>query len=734
MEHLWKAKSFEHETVFTSDNIEVECTFQGHLFYSKLKPLCIALDLVFRKYAPTRTRVATSSLRRAIWIFFDFVQGFNLRQPKPLQVKALSDISAEVYNCFQDYLKLNEEPISNAAILKSALNNAALLSEVIPDLLLPYVDKATTLKPRAPLNDDADEALEAAFKKHIDSLYGKIQFRLEVEAALPYTFEEVHSLIVPNLSRSNIFQWVQFCRNGKKFPSDKSLKERLAASPDLELKKISEMENWRQEFYETYAERGEEHRFANPKNPFSNVNLIGFTPDPARVHKTLLGVGYPFEFDLDTIGKKYGTVGINSVSYCVDLVQLLMLRWRQPPRSPKTKPLPTWDDFLTMYYPSMEDMACLVQFIMLQTNWNKETVLALDPDNCEHALTGAMDEQYVVMQSEKNRSQGIGKPYYAPKEIIATSTRSDKYSAWSLFSLANALSTPLTPYDFDYINHGKTTADFNKAFLCIRYFGDWVKKGGRHTSVSNDKAFLQGIKQFLKTHEIYENGERLTGAKDLTPKLRPTWVKRRKQAGDTSHGLLAMFLGHNCPTTTDIHYDNSPYAQAERYARLESELEAILGLLYTGKFDGIVGTPIQEPVNLPFKVFHIPGMERPLWACTNQKNPTWHGAKSRVRPGEKCYVVSKCVFCSRAYMFEDSLPYLMERRIHVVEIMDDQPPSASDYSSELEIEIALIDDILDNWEDDRAIKEAARYQRRNTPLLPRDLNFLQVILEEEDRE
>ena len=84
-------------------------------------------------------------------------------------------------------------------------------------------------------------------------------------------------------------------------------------------------------------------------------------------------------------------------------------------------------------------------------------------------------------------------------------------------------------------------------------------------------------------------------------------------------------------------------------------------------------------------------------------------------------------------MFEDSLPYLMERRIHVVEIMDDQPPSASDYSSELEIEIALIDDILDNWEDDRAIKEAARYQRRNTPLLPRDLNFLQIILEEEDR-
>lgn len=733
MEHLWKAKDFEHKTVFTSDNIEVEYSFHGHPFYSKLKPLCIALDLVFLKYAPTRTRVSTSTLRRAIWIFFDFVQEFNLRQPEPLQVKAISDISAEIYNNFQNYLRINNEPIRNAAVLKSALNNAALLSEVIPDLLLPHVDKAATLKPRAPLTDDADKALEVAFKKHIDSLYGKIQFRLEVEAASPYTLEEVLSLITPNYSRSNIFQWVASYRNTKKFPSDKSLKERLAASSDLDLQKILDLDNWREKFYKVYAERGQEHRFANPKNPFSNANLFGFTPDPVRVHKTLLGAGYPFSFDLETIGQKYGTVGIFKVGHCVDVVQLLMLRWRHTPRSAETKPLPSWDNFLSMYYPSMEDMACLVQFIMLQTNWNKETVLALDPDNYEHALTGAMDEQFVVLQSEKNRSQSTDKPYYAPKEIIATSTRSDKYSAWSLFMLANALSKPLTPYDFDYINHGKTEEHLNKAFLCIRYFGDWVKKGGRHTSVSNDKAFLQGIKHFLKTYEIYESGERLTGAKDLTPKLRPTWVKRRKQAGDTSHGLLAMFLGHNSPTTTDVHYDNSPYAQAERYARLESELEAVLDLLYTGKFEGIVGTPIQEPVNLPFKVYHIPGMARPLWACTNQKNPTWHGAKSRVKPGEKCYVVGKCVFCSRAYMFEDSLPYLMERRIHVVEIMDDQPPSASDYSSELEIEISLIDDILDNWEDDRAIKEAARYQRRNTPLLPRDLNFLQIILEEEDR-
>ncbi|MNN67199.1 hypothetical protein D3C81_1828200 [compost metagenome] len=101
--------------------------------------------------------------------------------------------------------------------------------------------------------------------------------------------------------------------------------------------------------------------------------------------------------------------------------------------------------------------------------------------------------------------------------------------------------------------------------------------------------------------------------------------------------------------------------------------------------------------------------------------------------GERCYVISKCMFCSQCTVFEDSLPYLVERRIHVEELIEDQPESSSDYSSNHEIELMKIDSILDNWTDEQSVREAVRYQRRNAPLLPRDLNFLQLILEEEDR-
>ncbi|MBX5805106.1 hypothetical protein [Pseudomonas sp. LP23] len=735
MEHLFKQKKVVHDVVISSDNIEMECLYQGHPYYSALNPLCQALHLVFLKYAPTRARGTASTIRRAIWIFLDFAQDYNSTRPLLLQIYTIADISAEVFKAFEGYLFANDHRIDNSTFLKAALNNAALLTEAIPALMLPHSTRPAN-QSRIPLNDEADAALEQAFKSHTDALYKKLEFRELVHKAKPYTFEEVQGVITGEYSRANIFQWMQYCQENKIPIKTKRLIPYASKSSDAVLRLYSSYPNAREKIFSEYNYRGDKFRFVSPKNPFdtpgSTSSLINFKPDLIRTIKTLITNGYPFSTSLPKLGERYA-FNKSTLSSCEDVVQLLIHRWSRDTKCPEPERLPLWDDVLEMYYPSMLDMSCIVQFMMLQTNWNKETVLALDPENFEHPLTGATSDEYVIIHSEKNRGQGIGKPYHAPKPIIAASTRSDKYSAWNLFRLAIELSRPLKNHEFDYIKSNLTREDYNLGFLCIRYYADWVNKGGRHTSMTNEKAALQGAKQFLKKYEVLEDGKRLTSASDITMRLRSTWVKRRKAAGDTSHGYLALFLGHSSKSTTDIHYDNSPVAQAERYDRLESELEAILALMYEGKFDGMLGTPAQEAVNLPLKVFHIPGMEKPLWACINQTQPKWPGAATRVEPGKKCYVVSKCVFCSQCFMFEDSLPYLMERRIHVTELIDDLPATSSDYSSEYEIELAKIDSILDNWEDDQAIKEAARYQRRNSPLLPRDLNFLQVIFEEEDK-
>ncbi|MHA6140927.1 hypothetical protein ACX3YC_26465 [Pseudomonas mohnii] len=731
MDHLFKPKTeSEHDIVTSSDNYKLECHYQGHSFYSLTKAICIALHLIFLKYCPTRSRVSGSTLRRAIVHFFDFAAEWNSYHPVELWITKLTDLSSEVFKGFENYLREHDQRLENSSRLKTAIRNAASLTDTIPDIMLPFASRSIT-KAREPLSDDADQMLEKAFKSYADELYEKLEFQELVHNSKAYTFEEILAEI--SGSRTAIYEWLQHVFDNHQVFSWKSLHEKLEASTDTELQRISKLPNWKRVFFTQYENRDEQFRFSNPRNRFQGKIALRFNPDPARIVKTFLDNGYPFGMELREIGEKYAKNEIYSLNACKDVIQLILYRWRYPYNLPGTKTCILWDDLLALYFPTMSDMSCLTQFIMLQTNWNKESVLALDPENFEHALTGAMNEDYVMLQTEKNKSQGVGKPYYAPKEIVAASTRSDKYSALNLFKLAIQLSSPLKEYEFDYVRHGMHKEDYSTAFLCIRFSADWVKKGGRHTSSSNEKAFQQGTKQFLKKYPIYEDGVRLTGGNNLTFRLRPTWVKRQKAVRDVSHGLLALFMGHASTVTTDVHYDNSALAQRARYDRLESELEAILALMLSGRFEGMLGTTPQKAVQLPFKIFHIPGMEKPLWACTNQRQPAWHGARHRVKEGERCYVISKCVFCSQCTIFEDSLPYLVERRIHVTELIEDQAPSSSEYSNDLEVELMKIDSILDNWDDQQAVREAVRYQRQNTPLLPRDLNFLQVIIEEEDR-
>lgn len=731
MDHLFKPKEAVFATVTSSDNFAIECTYQGHTFYDLSKSICIAMHLIFLKYCPTKSRISCSTLRRAIVKFFDFVQEYNSYNPPALQISRITDLSAEIFKAYENYLREKGDRLENSARIKTALRNAASKTDAIPDIMLPYAARDKS-QPRMPLNDAANESLADAFTSCIDELYAKIKFRELVHQARAYTQQEILDKI--SYSRSTIFQWLQH-RLDNDLPIDwRSLHKKLVDSTDSAFQEIANRPEWRKEIFDEYLNRSEEFIFANPTDPFRTRKILNFEPDLARVIKTLLDNGYPFGVTLETIGKKYAANEIFSLRHCDDVIQLLILRWRSGYTVPGQNTPLSWDKLLGLYFPTMADIACIIQFILLQTNWNKEAVLAIDPDNFEHALTGAMNEDHVMLQTEKNKSQGTGKPYHAPKEILAASNRHDRYSAYNLLHLSIKLSSALKDYEFDYIRHGMSKDSYNPAFLCIRFYADWVSKGGRHTSASNEKAFLQGTKQFLEQYPIYENGERLISAKDLTTRLRPTWVKLQKRKSNASHGLLALMLGHSSSVITDVHYDNSPLAQQERYDRLESELEAVLALMLSGHFEGLLGTPPPVNVQLPFKVFHIPGMEKPLWACANQRQPTWHGAQHRVSKGERCYVIAKCMFCSQCTVFEDSLPYLVERRIHVVELIDSQPESSSDFSNDHEAELMKIDSILDNWPDEQAVREAVRYQRRKAPLLPRDLNFLQLILEEEDKE
>lgn len=466
----------------------------------------------------------------------------------------------------------------------------------------------------------------------------------------------------------------------------------------------------------------------DPNNPALNVNLRGWKPDHARSLQTLLIHGFPMGMSLEQLNSIMSNNALSAYKKTNHhVVPALLHIYLKCSNYKKTLSL---NGLLGLYYPSDLDQCAIALFLLLQSGWNKESALEINEDDFEHALSGSIDESLSVVFSEKFRSQGKDEPYDAPKQMTASSNREDPYSIHNLVLLAKKLSKPMKGCEFDgdpFLQNGRERSEL---FLFLRLWGDWFKNGSRHSSISIENAYLHGVESFLKKYEIFENGKRLTRSGDITKRLRPTWLKHKKK----EHGLsiISTHFGHTYHQTTDVNYDSSGAAMADRRVRLRNEIEAITTLLVNRQFSGLLGKRANEQAKQQVKIFAIPGHPRPLWGCENQLQPDWMGYEKVIPAGKKCYSIDKCIGCSRVRIYEDSLPYLMERLAHIEYELETE--SEGSRSSDLRWEKNILEFLINDNHDVDTIKQASRYRRRNAPLLPRDLTSLRLIFDESDND
>ncbi|CAH2911823.1 MAG: hypothetical protein CPSOU_2068 [uncultured Paraburkholderia sp.] len=195
--------------------------------------------------------------------------------------------------------------------------------------------------------------------------------------------------------------------------------------------------------------------------------------------------------------------------------------------------------------------------------------------------------------------------------------------------------------------------------------------------------------------------------------------------------VISLLQGHASTETTDIYYDSSGLAMKERRARLRAELETVAGLLRTRQFTGLMGqAPTPAQVSDGLTIFFIPGHEKGLWGCRNRLAPDWPGFEQRFTMGRKCVPSTNCLFCSQCCVFEDSLPYLIDRHAQIEESLSNA--EESDFSSSLNAERDVIDWLLANWDDDRAVQRAFGYQQRHSPLFPVDRAVFEVLFDDSE--
>ncbi|WP_338806854.1 hypothetical protein V8U11_06365 [Pseudomonas chlororaphis] len=714
--------------VRTSSGLPIDCTYLEHPAFDEHSNLCQSLHLTFIHYVPQRLNSAAYLLRKSINLFFDFFAVHTALNPAPLQLKALTDITAPVFKSFANYVLRNGEKSESAIALRSALSSVARETEVIPFLDLPPIS-ATQANPTKPLAADGTVSLQESLNHQIDLIYEKLRFRDEVHRSTPYTFEELSYLIEKSFTEHQVMVWVKHqAAQGQKISRYRlsTRTKRCVALHGVMTSPVVALQ-----LLKLYELNQGEVLIPSDFDPEMGLkdNIYNWKPDWCRVLKTFISNEFPFNLTRTQLQTYYSHHSLRSMSKCTNAVQLIIFRLTKSCEYFKRKyeDSPSLSQVLYQYYPSQVDVGAIVLMMMLQSGWNKETVMAINPDDFEHALTGVIESDIKIIFSEKVRGStrtAPRSPFKAPKppkRMYSPSNAEDPYSLYNLILLAKDLIKPL--YDIqqppeinDQIDNG------NPLFSYLNKYYTW-KNQLVSTLDGRDDRLPQAVAEFLQLYPVMDNGVRLERTADVTRRLRPTWTAHRKK--QFSLELVSQLMGHEFEATTDIFYDSSPQAHRDRLTRLRGELEEVLHLLRIRKFKGLLSAHAESKANVDLHIFHIPGHELALWGCTDRYTPDWYGHRSQVRDGELCAHLEQCCFCSRVRILQDSLPYLIERRAHIEEQLSDT--SDLPQAGRLEDELTTLHFILDNWQDNEAVKHAVRYRNLHKPLLPRNLSDLNVI-------
>jgi hypothetical protein len=88
------------------------------------------------------------------------------------------------------------------------------------------------------------------------------------------------------------------------------------------------------------------------------------------------------------------------------------------------------------------------------------------------------------------------------------------------------------------------------------------------------------------------------------------------------------------------------------------------------------------------------------------------------------------MFCEQCNLYDDSLPYLMQRRIHVQELIEDRPSSETEYSDSLDTELKIIESV---WTTGKTrLIEGSQVPTSQRPPPPARPGFPATYFEEED--
>lgn len=316
-------------------------------------------------------------------------------------------------------------------------------------------------------------------------------------------------------------------------------------------------------------------------------------------------------------------------------------------------------DVINYLYPSFVETYIIRWAIELETAWSPDIVKNIDyKDYLFQPIP--IEQKLAFIKSVKEKGQqSDSSDISIEKRMIHPSNSDDKYSAYSLIGLWIKRTSRLRKG----INYKATvdSCEFEPFFIYL----------------ADRSNFKNGINIIVAIHPKAPNVENHSTKTNYQKKqlgftfderqLRPTSLYLKEKNQGIPILLQVALFGHSDSAITDEYYKNTAHFQQIRKDKLSDELAAIEESIDNGSFKGTL-VPLKTEKRIKDKIITIftdHTNESPLSTCTDNMNPDWSGSEHLHLP---CRLFNKCLLCSSSSVFEDNIPFIVDRFLYLQQL------------------------------------------------------------------
>ena len=315
-----------------------------------------------------------------------------------------------------------------------------------------------------------------------------------------------------------------------------------------------------------------------------------------------------------------------------------------------------FNDVLNYLYPSFSEAYCIRWAIELEAAWTPDIVKNIDINDFEIWFPNNSSKTTLVHSRKCKGQQSESAIDVIDKSLVWPSNKENLNSAINLIKLWIKRTSRLRKGI-----HYKNITDQIGADPFLIYLNDF-------SNFSNAKSTMLAMHPKAINRECPETRKRyqqkVLGFNFDERQLKPTSLYLTEKNKSLSPIMQVALLGHSDSSLTDEYYKDDAHFQQIRKEKLAEELNAIERSIKDNSFRATL-VPLRSKKTLQDQIITIfteHAGESPLSVCKDPNKPDWSNDSKIDTP---CHMFNKCLNCSQATVFEDNIPFIVDRFLYL---------------------------------------------------------------------